>query len=630
MDEEDLADAEEAKKLATSDSFAGLGLTENEMMGRDGLMDILRVAGDTKGVQLLKRMGWREGQGVGPKVRRKTRLDDNHDTEESDEIHWFAPANSEMISFVRKNDFKGLGYEGEGRLAEVSANSTHKDQNEISIDKQSFSLTEPRSKKLAQKRGGIGIGILNDTGSDDEDAYSIGPSIKYNRVIGGDKPKKKKLENGKPSHGSSNPLLRSKPVFISKKTATSKSASALRRCHDGRLPLDGFVMSTDSDSLSSLTDRKKYPPPAIPPDWKSSKTTDPSPDASTPSTYKSAADIARASTLNPSARAALLGEASLPGKSVFDYLTPSARSRIATATQNPNLPPALDESPPEGYISKPSDLTSLIPPLDPTIAAAALSRGTAGWMPYAEDLPKRARYRTFLSISANLRSGLPDRLPGTNTDEWVHEMREFAHAAQVFKPMTGMMASRFTTSRATAANSNGFQPTGSSTDEKTLLSHPAPQPTDPAEEAAGLGMFGPLTRSIVPFYPSRLLCKRFNVPPPEHVQVDASAAAAAANRAADEHDPVRDQTASGVSRYPPSKNLDLVGQKEMDALRRESGFGREIGGEGGVGKGEGEGGVERVAAVVVDPLVNEALEGRRAGEAVFRAVFGSDSDGDGD
>ena len=44
---------------------------------------------------------------------------------------------------------------------------------------------------------GIGIGILNDTGSDDEDPYEIGPRISYNRVIGGEKKKKKrKREEG--------------------------------------------------------------------------------------------------------------------------------------------------------------------------------------------------------------------------------------------------------------------------------------------------------------------------------------------------------------------------------------------------------------------------------------------------
>lgn len=38
------------------------------------------------------------------------------------------------------------------------------------------------------------------------------------------------------------------------------------------------------------------------------------------------------------------------------------------------------------------------------------------------------------------------------------------------------------------------------------------QPLDGAEQAAQLGLYGQLTRSEQDFFPTRLLCKRFNVP----------------------------------------------------------------------------------------------------------------------
>jgi G patch domain-containing protein 1 len=38
--------------------------------------------------------------------------------------------------------------------------------------------------------------------------------------------------------------------------------------------------------------------------------------------------------------------------------------------------------------------------------------------------------------------------------------------------------------------------------------------------------------------------------------------------------------------------------------------------------------VEKKEEVVVDAERNEALEGQRAGEAVFKAIFGDDSDDD--
>lgn len=633
MDEEDIADAEEARKVQTTDSYAGLGLTAEDTARNGPVMDILKTSGDTMGVKLLRKMGWRDGQGIGPKVRRKARLegDDDPGAGGDQETHLFAPDNSEMIAFVRKNDRKGLGFEGEGRLGDTTApeqqNSprlaiTAGDDDELALG------TLPRSSKARKKRlpsrGGFGVGILNDNGSDEEDAYSMGPQVSYNRMIGGDK-KKKPLSS---SRTAANPLLNSKPVFISKKAASTKAAAKFCRCHDGRLPLDGFVLSGDPDPLSSIVSSdNKYPAPVIPTDWKSAKATSASNGSTKP--YLSSADVAKASKLSPKSRAALLGEAALPGKSVFDYLSNGARSRIASATNNSSLPPALNEASalPKGTPSS-RTLQSLVPELDSQTALTALGRGTAGWMPYAEDPSKRSRYRSFLEMRAGLRDpevSIPERAPGHSTDDWANEMREFAHAAQIFKPMTGMMASRFTSasSTKTLANDrpdNASGPGGSMQGPDSLISRPAEKKKDPAEEAAALGMFGPLTRSTQPWYPTRLLCKRFNVKPPTHA------------------DPGNAPPGSegGASAALPRRNLELVGKREMDEMMRESNFGstrtRDMAGLKGGSEdhpiGEGEEIVKREEPLVVDPERNEALEKERPGDEVFKAIFGSDSEDD--
>lgn len=615
MDEEDLADAEEARRLQTADSFAGLGSTEEEISQKGSLMDVLKSSGETMGVKLLRKMGWRDGQGVGPKVRRKARLDDGNDPEYGDsrEIHLFAPENSQMISFVRKNDHKGLGFDGEGRLSEAPSVAGHRkpngarsDDGEDDIGLGTLRSTQTKTKKPTV-RGGLGVGILNDTGSDDEDPYHVGPQVSYNRVIGGEK-KTKKTQINRNSLGSANPLLGAKPVFISKKAAKSKASSGFRRCHDGRLPLDGFVLPANPDPLSSIQHQDgKYPPPEIPSDWKSSK----SPTSTAITTaYQSTASAAASSNHDPKSRASLLGEAPLPGKSVFDYLTPTARSRIASATGNSNLPIALSEAPPPGYTpsaaSKASDLASLVPNLPRETAVTALGRGPGGWMPYAEDPSKRVRYRTFLEIRAGMKDTLPERAPDTTTDDWVKEMHEFAHAAQIFKPMTGTIASRFTSASSTAPPApNPTDSTPTSTPPASLLSRPPLKTEDPASHAARLGMYGPLTRRTVPFSPTRLLCKRFNVPPPSHAPVEPSATAPSDGGG-------RFQSAGfGAATTLPGRRVELVGKREMEGLMRE--------------RGEGE---KERETVVVDSGRNEALEGEKAGEAVFRAVFGSESEGE--
>ncbi|KAL1973576.1 hypothetical protein VTN31DRAFT_6211 [Thermomyces dupontii] len=594
MDEEDLREAEEAKTLQTSEAFAGFRVP-GQASARDGLMDLFKSEGETMGVKLMKRMGWREGQGVGPKVRRRANLgDDGFPGEESAETHLFAPPNPPMVAFVRKLDHKGLGFEGEARLGSGDDNQDDADDDDSAADPFFGRLAthkKPKDKPPA-RRGGIGVGVLNDTGSDDEDAYTMGPQISYNRTIGGNKKKRKKAKatsENKPAIGLSNPLLSSKPVFISKKS----SLSSVRKCHDGRLPLDGFVLA-DAVSSLSLTSGKTYDPPKIPEGWKPSRTAS----TATPGdsgNYVSTADAAKASTLDPKSRAEILGETPLPGQSIFDWMTPEARERIVKLTGKTDLPPALGKKAPKGFemseAEKRKDLWNLVPKLEKATAVQALNRAIGGWMPYAEDESKRARYRTFLEISAGLKDGLPDRAPGASTDDWVMEMREFARAAEVFKPISGLMASRFTSASSAPQATSETPDSSVSTDQ--LLSRPAPKPADPAEEAAKIGMFGPMTRSTQPFFPTRLLCKRFNVKPPAREQPE--------------------QGESGAS-----SRLALVSQDVMDQLMAEPGS-----------AAAPEGGTAR-ERVVIEPERNEALEAERPGEAVFKAIFGSDEEDEGE
>lgn len=636
MDEEDLREAEEARQIQTSGDFAGFGSTDADATRQAGLMDLLKTAGgDTMGVKLLRKMGWRDGQGIGPKVRRKADLGDNNNMGEgaAGETYLFAPENPPMIAFHQKNDHKGLGFQGEARLEDSHGGAASGKDNSGEDDEDSFfgrrleAPGEPGKHKKSSKpegprRGAFGVGVLNDTGSDDEDPYSLGPQISYNRVIGGDKKKKKKQKEtaaaaAMPAGSSSNPLVSTKPVFISKKTMAAKQSSGFRKCHDGRLPLDGFLLA-DLSSLAISSQERRYAPPEIPSDWKSSKTPASAKDQDPSSNYVSTADAAKASSLDPTSRAALLGEAQLPGKSIFDWMTPEARERIVKLTGKTNLPPALGEKAPKGYemseAEKRKDVWDLVPKLDKQVAVQALTRAVSGWMPYSEDPDKRNRYRSFLEVRAGVRDNLPDRLPGSTTDEWASEMYEFARAAEIFKPVSGLMASRFTSASSGPKGSSDALEPSSSTDDNTnnpLLSRPAAKPEDPAVAAAKIGMFGAMTRSTVPFYPSRLLCKRFNVKPPAHVQSDSG------------EQQSQPQSSGGPGGYQPNNNnnntKELIPHDVLHQLMVDSGRVGPGTADSSTGSGPTSGPVE---PVVVDPEHNEALEAERPGEAVFEAIFG--------
>jgi G patch domain-containing protein 1 len=376
MDEEDLREAEDARRLETNRIFAGIGGPEDGSQPRS-LMDLLMPAiQDTMGTKLLKKMGWKEGQGIGPKTMRTARDFDGEPGGESNKSFLFAPENSKLVSFRRKDNAQGLGYVGEGSLG----------KSEKEKDEDAGFGTAALKPAKPKKRSGpaFGVGILNEDGEDEEDPYEIRPKSSYNRVIGGDKPKK-----AKPAP---RPLA-GKHVFVPKKAATLKSYQTARKCHDGRLPLPGFILS----DVAIEPQAPRYPPPKVPADWKGMPEETPAPKA------VSTTD-GSVPKLDPRARGALLGEAPLPGKSVFDFLTPDARNRIANLTGKTDLPQGLGEAPPSHTRSTIADI---VPHLDSGVAMSALK---GGYMPYGDDLEKRARYRSFLEVKAGLREGLPDRV----------------------------------------------------------------------------------------------------------------------------------------------------------------------------------------------------------------------------
>jgi len=168
-------------------------------------------------------------------------------------------------------------------------------------------------------------------------------------------------------------------------------------------------------------------------------------------------------------------------------------------------------------------------------------------------------------------------------DEWNKEIAEFVRAAMVFKPMSRLMASRFTSSSTTLP--------ASSETSAPMLSKPTEKPEDPAVAAAKLNMYGPMTRSVTDFFPTRLLCKRFNVKDPH-------------------------PTAAGENEPKETTDVSLINAEAVKELKREA-------------RGAG---TYELAPLPIEESVevhadrNEVLEGERAAEEVFKSIFGDDSD----
>ena len=89
--------------------------------------------------------------------------------------------------------------------------------------------------------------------------------------------------------------------------------------------------------------------------------------------------------------------------------------------------------------------------------------------------------------------------------EWEkeREIEEFTRASILYRPMSTSISSRFT--RGSLVEDSSV----SDKKEETVIDEKSDN-----EKAAKLGLFGKLTRKIHDWYPSSLLCKRFNVPDP--------------------------------------------------------------------------------------------------------------------
>jgi G patch domain-containing protein 1 len=128
MDEEDLAEMRDSQKLVDTseptDSAFRLPTDDGNSLSA-ALQSLTLPSTDSPGAKLLRKMGWKPGQGVGPRVsytrRRQQDIDAGvvpagavDDAEASK--HLFAPRDTPVLLFRAKDNAHGLGHSGPVRL----------------------------------------------------------------------------------------------------------------------------------------------------------------------------------------------------------------------------------------------------------------------------------------------------------------------------------------------------------------------------------------------------------------------------------------------------------------------------------------------------------------------------------
>ncbi|XP_053256293.1 G patch domain-containing protein 1 isoform X1 [Podarcis raffonei] len=529
MDEEDLGEHGIApKEISITNEFASkskdkikekakqLAGVVGPIPGATVLDEFIAPAKITIGIDLLRKMGWKEGQGVGPRVKRKPRKQkpepevkiygcalppgSEESEEEEDEYRpenvTFAPKDVVPVDLTPKDNVHGLGYKGlDPTKALFGSSEEHIDLFNPSAENSSLGdLRHSKGRKLGISGQAFGVGALED---EDDDIYATESLSKYDTVL-------KDEEPGDGLYG-----------WTAPKQYRSKQGTEREHKYIGKI-LDGF-----SPASKSVTSQKIYLPPDLPRDYRPVHYFRPVLKVSSEnshlvqtlaeSTGKLESDAALQSRHQKTAaqRRELLGEKSLegPATSVLEYLSDKDKERIREVKQAAEQQVKAPALQPQRPLPDKSQVPVL--PVTPqrwqlVLGTQLAATGSSDFKPFAKNPEKQKRYENYIE---GLKDGKKDVLESCldhSMTEWERgrEQDEFSRAALLYKPSSSVLASRFTT----AKHEDDTEKVEVPRDEETAVSD--------KEAAAKMKMFGKLTREAFEWHPDKLLCKRFNVPDP--------------------------------------------------------------------------------------------------------------------
>ncbi|KAL1740746.1 hypothetical protein HDZ31DRAFT_85268 [Schizophyllum fasciatum] len=617
MDEEDMQDLRDSRKFV--DTTEQMDLTGRAQAppdeGSDSLASALERSmlpppTDSAGARILKKMGWKLGQGVGPRVSlRQRRVQDMQaasghtlaaddiklpdDGDEEAGKHTYAPRDTPVLLVARKDNTHGLGYRPGMGLGEGAGGGKERAGPNIAA--------------------GFGLGALNEADEDDLDIYDSGApaarrGVAYDIIDREEEDEIAMARKGMPQRAPPaqvTPLPHARPAAH----ALKRSSAFTQTFRDGQVVLPDFQLSD-----KPVSEDRWFALPDVPAGWKpdprrvwgaGKENQQPQAPPQGPLPHEKW----RTSGKSADERGNLLGETPLPAapRSVFDFMSQKDKERLQ------RIAAGLHDQP---HAAEPAPATEIIyPRLDRAVAQAALK----GYQPFATDPAKHARYAVFVESQAD-----PERAPRLQpqpaqaVDAFNKELADFAQAAEMFKPMSEAMAGRFTT--AAHVEQQNAMPEGlvrfeagakEGAKEKAEEGHSAEPPPlskteeelSPKAQAARAGMFGALTREVTPWRPDRLLCKRFGVKEPELRGADGEVAGAK------EHAP---RTAADT--YTKTALEVAVAAERAQAAAAAGGEGPRDLANVGLGEDERQG--------------RDTLTYERPAMDVFKAIFASDDEGE--
>ena len=498
MDDEDLGEfGFAAQTLRTKSNFQrGAGAEDSEAFGSrnkrvenvlnsGGFMEqLVKPTLSTLGERLLSSQGWKPGQGIGPKIvkeSKKSRMlshiktygcapaSKNSSQEEEEEEDpfmdkykefLFAPDEIPLYLATPKENLFGIGYSGLGQTEE--ARNMMRGSGGVAGGYRvrtnlNFKSGSSGGKKFSISGEAFGIGA--DEEDDDMEVYNKGDMAQYDFSLDLREEARKERREDRESRWSEENSLKNDEHIEGFSPATSKSMIK-KHFPSTRPPLEWRPKSNPTQQRQS-----RFSP----------ATSEPKPP--TQSEKKSRWDNKQSSS-NPTIdqrRSKLFPDECNQSKSQS-----VPKDKLEIDSKPPTLPEFLQNFKPDSGMS------------------------LSSFKPFARDEGKQKRYDQYLICIENNRRDALSLLQPKSMTEWEKEREkvEFERASMLFKPMKGVIGSRFVSAGASEDTDVDKGLSTENEEAKTL------------RKAADMKMFGKLTRSTEDWHPARILCVRFNVPHP--------------------------------------------------------------------------------------------------------------------
>ncbi|XP_023224249.1 G patch domain-containing protein 1-like isoform X1 [Centruroides sculpturatus] len=438
------------------------------------LKELVKPVRETIGVRLLQKMGWKQGQGIGPRIEKKQKqvssdgkkiygcalppTEDENDDDDDDPYaigHTFAPKDIEILPYVPKNNLQGIGYSGLNKNPVLSSH--------INLFEPTHTATIlEKKKKLLISGQAFGVGAFED---EDDDIYAKDDMTQYDYFLEGTSNKQDTKEKPK------------------------------RKNENKEEMIEGFCLA-----IKSLLRKKNYPPPSLPPNFRPIH--QPKHNPLQKQTLLDNQFLDRHNMNAYERNAVLTEESSSTDKcSVFDLLSTHDKQRLEQVKKQ------IQE---KGQTLQDKQITTQetqkleCEKMQEIISVSSKEKQNQCFKPFQNDKAKQARYEQYLTLMKIEKKDCLEQLQPKSMTEWEkqREKEEFQRAAILYRPLSSTLNSRFISSSILE------------NDREIEIRVDEESDQNDQKKAAEMKMFGKLTREKFEWHPAKVLCKRFNVPNP--------------------------------------------------------------------------------------------------------------------